>query len=130
MKNLFQSTSCGNLAKFLFQHTPKKLPSTTEIVDQNLLDENKKTVQRNMEKLSLKYELKDFADVLKKIEESIDENIRFEHLILEIALLYIYEKIQRRFEDLERTADQVMAKLKEKKLHDQIFEQLLHLKNL
>ena len=57
-----------------------------------------------------------------------EERILFEHLVLEVSLLYILEKFQRRFDDIDRTSIQILGKLREKKLHDQTFEQLLHLK--
>lgn len=57
-----------------------------------------------------------------------EESIFFEHLVLELSLWYILEKFQRRFDDIDRTSIQILGKLNEKKLHDQTFEQLLHLK--
>lgn len=63
-----------------------------------------------------------------KIRATREEEIRFEHLALEITLQHIYQKFQRRYEDIERTSEQLLDKLGEKKVHDQTFEQLLHLK--
>ncbi len=66
--------------------------------------------------------------LLEKIERTKKEETRFEHVVLEASLHYVLEKIQRRFEDIERVSDQLMQKLHAEKVHDKTFEQLLHLK--
>ncbi|MCF7917687.1 CorA family magnesium transporter [Candidatus Gracilibacteria bacterium] len=65
--------------------------------------------------------------LLEKIK-SPAEKIRFEHLVIEIALAYIVEKMERRFDEIERASDQIFGKLKKEQIDDQTFEQLLHLK--
>ncbi len=87
---------------------------------------NKKAFIFNLEKKKIpEY----FVPLLvEKIEKTKKEEIRFEHAVLETALHYILEKMQRRFDDIERVSDQMMQKLRAEKVHDQTFEQLLHLK--
>jgi magnesium transporter len=87
---------------------------------------NKKAFIFNLEKKKIpEY----FVPLLvKKVENTKSEETRFEHAVLESALHYILEKMQRRFEDVERVSDQLMHKLHAEKVHDKTFEQLLHLK--
>jgi len=87
---------------------------------------NKKTFVFNLEKKKIpEY----FIPLLvEKVEKTKKEETRFEHALLETALYYVMEKMQRRFEDIERVSDQLMQKLRAEKVHDQTFEQLLHLK--
>jgi Mg2+ and Co2+ transporter CorA len=66
--------------------------------------------------------------LLEKIEKTKKDKTFFEHTILETALHYLVEKMQRRFEEIERVSDQLMHKLRAEKVHDRTFEQLLHLK--
>ncbi|MCF7812092.1 CorA family magnesium transporter [Candidatus Gracilibacteria bacterium] len=65
--------------------------------------------------------------LVERIQAGKKENIRFEHLVTDSALHYIIEKMQRRFEEIERTNEQIMGKL-HTELNDENFEQLLHLK--
>ncbi len=87
---------------------------------------NKKTFVFNLEKKKIPEYFVPL--LLEKIEKTRNEKTRFEHALLETALYYIMEKMQRRFEDIERVSDQLMHKLHAEKVHDQTFEQLLHLK--
>jgi magnesium transporter len=65
--------------------------------------------------------------LLQKIKNP-GEKIRFEHLIIEITLIYMVEKLSRRFDDVERGAEQIFHKLQSEKIDDHTFEKLLHLK--
>lgn len=65
--------------------------------------------------------------LLKKIKDP-GEKIRFEHLIIEVALQYMVEKLNRRFDEVERASEQIFQKLQSEKIDDHTFEQLLHLK--
>ena len=87
---------------------------------------NKKTFVFNLEKKKIPEYFVPL--LLEKIEKTRNEETRFEHALLETALYYVMEKMQRRFEDIERVSDQLMQKLRAEKVHDQTFEQLLHLK--
>ncbi len=60
--------------------------------------------------------------------QSRSGSIRFEHLILETTLAYILQKIQRRYDEIERTSEQILEKLNVGLHAHQTFEQLLHLK--
>ncbi|MCF7830775.1 CorA family magnesium transporter [Candidatus Gracilibacteria bacterium] len=68
--------------------------------------------------------------LIEKIEawKTNKEKTRFEHLVLDATLNYWIDKIQRRFEDIERASELIFQKLGAESLSDSTFEQLLHLK--
>jgi len=68
-----------------------------------------------------------FVPLLQEKIQEQKEKIRFEHLILDITLSYILEKVFRRFDDIERASVQILGKLNIE-LRDHVLEQLLHLK--